>query len=377
MKALSKTDNSRLDELFNFFQDQYQTLVGYPCSAQFDYTSLYRFLKYPVNNVGDPYVSSTYRINTKPFEQEVLQWFMELTHAEPDNTWGYVTNGGTEGNLYGFYLARELMPNGMVYYSDQTHYSVSKNLRMLKMSSIMIRSLANGEIDYDDLYETIRIHRELPPIILANIGTTMKAAVDNIMRIRQILKDMSIPQFYIHCDAALDGMILPFVPDPPEWDFQAGIDSLSISGHKFIGSPIPCGIVLANKANVDRVARFIEYIGTLDTTVTGSRNGITPLILWYAIRGIGRKGFAEMVRKCIETADYAIEVFASIGLRAWRNPNGVTVVFPRPPAQIVDKWQIAVQDNYAHIITMQHITKQHIDELIADIKSSLEKEKIE
>ena len=42
------------------------------------------------------------------------------------------------------------------------------------MRHIMIRSQPNGEIDYDDLRETVRIRRDVPPIVFANIGTTMK-----------------------------------------------------------------------------------------------------------------------------------------------------------------------------------------------------------
>jgi len=280
MVTLPKDKQARLDELYRAVEREAQTFVGYPCTCSFDYSELYRFFKFPINNVGDPYAPSTYRVNTKDLEREVLAWFAELTHADPDSFWGYITNGGSEGNLYGLYLARELMPEGLVYYSEDTHYSVSKNLRMLKMPSIMIRSLPSGEIDYDDLRETIRIHRDIPPIVLANIGTTMKEGIDSIAQIRGLFREMAIPRSYIHCDAALDGMILPFVEGAPAWDFAAGIDSLAISGHKFIGSPIPCGIALAKKSNVDRIARSIEYVGTLDTTVTGSRNGITPIFLW-------------------------------------------------------------------------------------------------
>ena len=66
-------------------------------------------------------------------------------------------------------------------------------------------------------------------------------------------------------------MILPFVENPQAFNFADGCDSLSISGHKFIGSPLPCGIVVAKKSNVDLIARAIEYVGALDTTITGSR----------------------------------------------------------------------------------------------------------
>ena len=374
MKPLSAAAHARLEQLHRKLEAESKTFVGYPCNTLFDYSELYRFLKFPINNVGDPYTPGTFRVNTKDIEQEVLAWFADLTHADAASSWGYVTNGGSEGNLYGLYLARELMPDGMVYYCEETHYSVSKNLRMLKMPSTMIRSLPNGEIDYDDLQETIRIHRHLPPIIFANIGTTMTEAVDDVVRIRSILRNFAIPRSYIHCDAALSGMILPFVENAPDWDFHAGIDSLAISGHKFIGSPIPCGIVLAKKDNVDRIARSIEYIGTLDTTVTGSRNGITPIFLWYAIQRWGREGFAASVEQCIGNAQYAVEQFQSLGVAAWRNPFAVTVLFPRPPDPVLTHWQIAVKGDHAHFICMPHVTRQAIDILILDIVAAMQRE---
>ncbi len=258
----------------------------------------------------------------------------------------------------------------MVYYSEQTHYSVSKNLRVLKMPSIMIRSLPSGQIDYEDLQETIRIHRAVPPIIFANIGTTMKQGVDDVGRIREILDSMAVPRSYLHCDAALGGMVLPFLDDAPIWDFRAGIDSVSISGHKLIGSPVPCGIVLARKDHVSRISRLIEYVGTLDTTITGSRNGITPLFLWYAIRKYGRQGFAEKVARCLENAEYVVNRLKTLGIAAWRNPLAMTVVFPTPPKPVLEKWQIAVQGNDAHIITMPHVRREQLDQFIADLEAA-------
>lgn len=371
MASLSATDDNRLDELYRHIESEYETFIGYPCSGDMDYQSLFRFLHFPINNVGDPFVPSSYRVNTKELECEVIAWFADLLHAPLCDHWGYVTNGGSEGNLYGLYLARELLADGIVYYSEQTHYSVSKNLRVLKMPSIMIRSLPSGEIDYADLQETIRIHREVPPIIFANIGTTMKQGLDDVARIREILHSMAIPRSYIHCDAALGGMVLPFLEDTPVWDFRAGIDSVSISGHKLIGSPVPCGIVLAKKDHVNRVSRLIEYVGTLDTTITGSRNGVTPLFLWHAIRKYGRQGFAEKVSRSLKNAEYAVERLNAIGIDAWRNQFSMTVVFPKPPEPVLRKWQIAVQGGDAHMIAMPHVRRDQIDQFVADVKAAL------
>jgi histidine decarboxylase len=129
--------------------------------------------------------------------------------------------------MYGIFLGRELFPEGLVYYSEDTHYSVSKILRCLHVRSIMIKGLPDGQIDLDDLRETIKIHRDVPPIIFANIGTTMKGAVDDLDGIRQSLDDLAVPQHYIHADAALSGMVLPFVDDPQPWDFAAGVETHS------------------------------------------------------------------------------------------------------------------------------------------------------
>ncbi len=367
---LSAADSQRLDDYYRTLEKESNRFVGYPANARFDYSELHRFLRFPLNNVGDPFVESTYRVNSREFEQEVLHFFARVYHAPEKRYWGYVTSGGTEGNLYGLYLARELLPDGIVYYSEETHYSVSKVLRVLALRNIMIKTQSSGEIDYEDLRETVKIHRDVAPIILANIGTTMKGAVDDVARIREILHDFAVPNFYIHCDAALSGMILPFVKDPQPYDFGAGIDSISVSGHKMIGSPIPCGIVLAMKKNVDRIARSIEYVGSLDTTISGSRNGLSPLFLWAAMRKLGPAGFREMVVGCLKMADYAIERLKAAGIEAWRNNNSVTVVFPRPPVEVIEKWQIAVFREIAHLITMPHVTRTHVDELLEDIVSA-------
>ncbi len=363
---LPPDQTARLDRLFEQLNERREHFIGYPCTADLDFRELYRFLDFPINNVGDPFKDGTYGLHTHEFEREVIEWFANVCHAPQDSYWGYVTNGGTEGNMYGLYLAREMFPNGMCYYSQDTHYSVAKILRVLKMQHIMIKSQPNGQIDTDDLLETIRIHRDVPPIIFANVGTTMREGVDDVARIREILADLAIPQSYIHCDCALSGMTLPFIDGAPEFDFRQKIDSLSISGHKFIGSPIPCGVVLANRSHVRQIARSIEYVGTLDTTITGSRNAVTPLFLWYAIQKWGVTGFKRRVQRCLENADYAIGKFAKIGVKAWRNPHAITVVFPRPPERVREEWQIAVHDEIGHILIMPHTTRAQIDAFIDD-----------
>ena len=354
---------------------QTASFVGYPCSQDFDYSEVAPLLRFSLNNVGDPFGESIYRENTFAFEREVIAFFQTHLRAPVGETWGYTTAGGTEGNLYGLYLARELYPDGVVYYSEHTHYSAAKIVRVLGARSIMIRGREDGEIDYDDLRETLRIHRDVPPIILANIGTTMHGAIDDLTKIHAILKELAIARFYIHADAALSGMILPWVADPQPFGFDAGIDSISVSGHKFIGSPMPCGVALARRSHVDRVARSVEYVGCMDTTIAGSRNAFSPLILWSAIQRRGEAGFRQRVAECLAVADYTMAKFKDAGIHAWRHRNANTVVIPRPGREVLQRWQIAPSHDIAHIITMPHVTRAMIDAVVADVAQSLKQPK--
>ena len=366
MDTLEARTRPRIEELRTRFDELAGRFAGYPCNQDFDYTALLPFLRYCINNVGDPFHDSLFASNTHDVEREVVGRFARLMRLPDEEAWGYVTNGGTEGNMYGLFLGRELFPDGIVYFSEDTHYSVLKITRVLKTRSIMIKSQPHGEIDYDDLRETLRVHRDRPAIFMANIGTTMKGAVDDVSRVRAIFDDLAVTARYVHGDAALSGMILPFADDPQPHAFDEGFDSLSISGHKLIGAPLPCGVVLTRKDYVARIARSIEYVGVMDTTLTGSRNALTPLMLWFAWERHGEDGFREIVREMLAVAEYAVGRFQSLGIPAWRNRNSVTVVIPRPPPDVVAKWQLAPLEDIAHVIAMPHVTRGLIDEIAED-----------
>eukprot|EP01090_Pellita_catalonica_P019317 TRINITY_DN651_c0_g1_i2.p1 TRINITY_DN651_c0_g1~~TRINITY_DN651_c0_g1_i2.p1 ORF type:complete len:321 (-),score=51.81 TRINITY_DN651_c0_g1_i2:453-1415(-) len=305
-------------------------------------------------------------------EREVIAFFAKLFRANPKDFWGYVTNGGSESNLYGLYIARELFPKAMVYYSESTHYSVRKNIHLLNIPSIVIKSQENGEMDYEDFENTVRMNRHKPVIVLATFGTTMKEAKDDIGRIKGILSNLAIQDHYIHCDAALAGSFGPFMQPRLPFDFMDGADSISISGHKFIGSPIPTGVLMAKRSNRDRIAKGISYIGSFDTTITGSRNGHSPLFLWYALKQLGVEGLQQRYLHSLAVAEYCEAELQKIGVNAWRNPNAITVVLPKTPQSIKDKWQLATEGNISHVICMPNVTKTQIDEFVNDLKNCTE-----
>jgi histidine decarboxylase len=271
--------------------------LGYPYNLMYDHSELYSFMKYSINNLGDPFVPSNYAVHSRQFECAVIDFFAKLWKMEPDSYWGYVTTSGTEGNLHGILLARENHPDGILYTSNETHYSIFKAARYYRMDCRSIPTLPMGEIDYDILAEELDKNREYPAIINVNIGTTVKGAVDNLDRILSILKMLDIPRerFHIHCDGALFALMMPFIDNAPEISFQKPIDSIAVSGHKMLGCPMPCGIALCRKEHVEKVEEHIAYLNSVDTTIMGSRNGQAALYMWYSLRKKGVSGIKRDV----------------------------------------------------------------------------------
>jgi histidine decarboxylase len=369
---LTPQDAERLTAYMQHMQACAVRSIGYPTATDYDYSALFPLLDISLNNIGDPLIKSTYELNSRDFELEVLEFFAEIFNAPVNNWWGYVTNGGSEGNMYGLYVARELFPNGMVYYSDATHYSVQKNVHILGLNSIVLRTQDNGEMDYDDLSDMIQLHRDHPVIIMANIGTTMTEARDDLNKINTVLKHLAVKQHYIHCDAALSGVYSALLQNEPRFDFSCGCDSLAISGHKFIGSPIPCGAVIVKKNYKDRIGQVIPYIGTADTTISGSRNGHSPVFLWYTIKKFGKEGLIKRAQDCIALAQYTVKRLTELGLNAWANPGAITVVSPILPEHLRKKWQLAGEGDVCHIICMPGVTKRQIDDFLLDVQDELQ-----
>jgi len=330
--------------------------AGYPYNLAYDYTPLLPFFQYTINNLGDPYVNGNYGIHSREFERECLAWFARLYGLE--DHWGY---------------GRERYPDAALYFSRDTHYSVHKAARLLQIAPVAIDSQSNGEIDYADLEAQVARRGSRPAIVNVNLGTTLKGAVDRIDRVATILDGVGVP-FHLHCDGALGGLLLPYIQGSPAIDFtNYPIGSIAVSGHKFIGSPIPCGIVLARRAHVKQIETAIEYIGSTDTTIMGSRQGLAALFLWYAITDRGDR-FAEEVATCVGNAEYLRDGLAELGLDPLLNAWSNTVVFRKPSADLCRTWQLATQGELAHVVVMQNIGRTKIDSLLEDLSGARDRQ---
>ncbi|XP_073153259.1 histidine decarboxylase-like [Henckelia pumila] len=345
--------------------------LGFPANQNcHHYMDLSPFLEFSLNNIGDPFKDSHYGLHSKKFERGVLDWFARLWGLGKDEYWGYITNGGTEGNLQGLLLGRELLPNGILYSSSDSHYSIFKVARMYRMDWERIEALNSGEMDCADLKDRLLCNKDKPAIINVNIGTTFKGGVDNLELVIKTLEQcgFSQNQYYIHCDAALFGLVIPFLKQGPNYNFQMPIGSLSISGHKFLGSPMPCGVLLARKKYINLLSQSVEYIASVDTTISGSRNGHAPVFMWYSLSIKGHIGVEQDAQRCVMYARHLRDRLKSEGISSMLNETSFVVVLERPLDQeFVCSWKLQCHGDLAHVVVMPHVTKQMLDLFLDDL----------
>ncbi|MGV9674426.1 histidine decarboxylase [Nocardia sp. NPDC003482] len=364
--AGSERDAIMITELAAGMLAERDRMLGFPVNLDFDYEPFARLLSVHGNNVGSPGKASEYSLHTKPFERAVIEFFARLAGA-PD-AFGYLTSGGTEANLFGCYLGRERFPDSILYASEAAHYSISKIGRLLRMKTVLIPVGAEQAMDTEKFAESLAENSGRAAVVLATVGTTTGGAFDDIPGIRAALRDSGTKDFHIHSDAAFGGLLAALGPRRRPWAFESGADSLAISGHKMIGGPLPSGVVLAHRSDVEAIRNTGVAVGSDDDTITGSRDALTPLLLWYELRRLGVSGLRQRVRRCLEVAEYAERRLRAEGRNPQRLSDSNTVLFDAPEQHIAERWNLMISDGRAHLITMPHITEAQIDRLCADLR---------
>jgi len=63
-----------------------------------------------------------------------------------------------------------VFPEGILYASRDSHYSVFKAARMYRMEAVKVNTLLSGEIDCADLERKLTERKDKPAILNVNIG---------------------------------------------------------------------------------------------------------------------------------------------------------------------------------------------------------------
>lgn len=333
----------------------------------------------------------------------------------------------------------------VAFFSEDTHYSIIKAMRVLQVPTffdigrkfypgqnplnptgewskeyIEVPSINGksgpGEIDVEKLVVLVEFFasKGYPILICCNYGTTFKGAYDDVKSIgekllpifekyglvnRGVIYDEEGHSdirngYWIHVDGALGASYMPFLEMaynqgqnqscPPVFDFRLPwVNSIVMSGHKWLGTPWPCGLFMTKVKYQLFPPNAPEYIGSPDTTFAGSRNGLSPIIIWDFL---AKNSYDDLVKRaihCEDLASYAEEQLKTvqgfhpeIDLLVERTPLALTVRFRKPNADIVYKHSLSCETflingeekHYAHMYTMESVTKEAIDELIRELK---------
>ncbi len=332
-----------------------------------------------INNAGDPFADGDHTLSSLDFEREVIEYFAPKYGFDKDDTWGLVTMSGTDGNNHGIYFGVNYLKKitgkmPIIYVSDEAHYSNYRLCDLQHLDVQLVKSDPMGRMIPDSLEAVLDSSR--PGLIVYAMGSTLKGAIDDQQALNAVLarhKEMAV---YRHVDAALFGGYLPFTKykdmvNRKKVDFE----SISVSGHKFFGIDSPCGLFFTTRNVYDNQATFdIAYLNANMRMINCSRSGIEPLKFWWLIKSVGDKGWSEQAQTLLENTEYLKKELTRIGWPNWNNDHSNTVLFRRPSDAIVRKYNLACGEDPAfggrvsHVVVMQHVTKQSIDQLISDLK---------
>jgi len=377
----------RLVSLVKNFYGKVDYSIGYPVCQ---YPNMYGFGEWyaktglcdlATNNAGNPFDEEQLLLNTSAIEREVVLTFAPYFGIPEDKAWGFVTNSGTDGNMHGIYfgakkLQKETGMLPLVYISKEAHYSSSRICDVQNLETRMIDYDANGRMDPESFRENLDPSR--PALIVFAIGSTFMGATDDQAAIQKVLEEVKPVAVYKHLDAALFGGYLPFTEykDIVSMEKQ-GYDSIAISGHKFFGIDEPCGMFLSRKdvLEAQRAAK-VAYLNSEMPLISCSRSALAPLKFYWILKNVGYEGFVKGAEDMLKNTQYLQQKFDEIGWPAWHMPYSNTVFFKRAPEEVRQKYSLAngyvpeYGGELSHIVVMQHVKKNIIDDFIADLSKN-------
>lgn len=360
--------------------------LGYPGNNDIRLEEFYRWYtgnnleSMIINNAGDPFEEGDHTLSSLDFEREVIQYFAPKYGFDGNDLWGIVTMSGTDGNNHGIYfgvnyLKRKTGKMPVVYVSDEAHYSNYRLCDLQHLEVRLVKSDSMGRMVPDSLEKVLDPTR--PCLIVYAMGSTFKGAIDDQKALDDVLARHEGMAVYRHVDAALFGGYLPFTEYKDLVDRRkTGFDSISVSGHKFFGIDSPCGLFITTRDVYDNQSTYdISYLNANMRMINCSRSGIEPLKFWWLMKTVGDEGWTEQAARIFENTRYLKSELKRIGWPCWNNEYSNTVIFRRPSAKVVRKYNLACGEDAAfggklsHVVVMQHVTKDSIDRLIADLRN--------
>lgn len=354
--------------------------------------NMLEWLSYPTNNLGDCYQPEKCLLpNTMDQERNAVERMAQWLGLPVDECWGYVGGGSSFGNLQGMWMGATILPDATLVFTESAHYSVHKFATCLRFKKVkVIKSHPNGEMDMDDFAQ--RIERGERIVIVLTAGTTMTSAYDPVAYCTALMEAHDC-EYYLHLDAALGGLIVPFIdraslPSRDDYSFHnPAISSITVSMHKVLGAPMPANVFMARQQVVTRfkeMANRIPYFNDLeDITVYGSRDGFRAALINERLMSVTPEQMAALVSANALQAQQLAVALHDIGLEgAFAQPGGLAVVIPlealdrvltpQQQGMLQQKYRLVRSKHVMHLYVMGHVTSAMCHEFLEDCRMLVE-----
>jgi glutamate/tyrosine decarboxylase-like PLP-dependent enzyme len=257
-------------------------------------------------------------------ELVTIDWLREMCGL-PETAGGLFVSGGSMANLTALAAARRAMLNersgdAVIYFSDQTHNSIEKALRVLGFTREQIRSMPSDEyfrLPVESLRQAVtedRADGKQPFCVIANAGTTNTGAVDPLDQLADFCK---LENLWLHVDGAYGAAACLSERGRKLLTGIERADSLSLDPHKWLFQPFEIGCVLARDARLLKKT-FHTMAGYLEDTKRAEEEeinyydygvqltrGFRALKLWLSIKTFGAAAFREAINRGFEMAEFA------------------------------------------------------------------------
>ncbi|NKB38408.1 MAG: aminotransferase class V-fold PLP-dependent enzyme [Gammaproteobacteria bacterium] len=255
-------------------------------------------------------------------ELQVIDWLRQIFGFE-DSAGGLFVSGGSAANLTGLAAARHLILNddigsARIYYSDQTHVSNIKALKLLGFQAEQFSSISTDEdfrIKPDELQECVNKDRDAgfkPFCIIANAGTTNTGAVDPL---EELLAIRDTEQMWLHVDGAFGAAAALTDKGREVLKGLENVDSLSFDPHKWLFQPYEIGGIIVRDMNhlQKTFATNASYLRDIQGPDSQEVNffdygiqmtrGFRALKMWLSIKTFGLAAFRKAIERGIELAE--------------------------------------------------------------------------
>lgn len=256
-------------------------------------------------------------------ELVTIDWLRQLTGL-PATAGGHFVTGGSAANLTALAVARnvkleEQAGSAVIYFSDQTHSSIERALKLLgftREQTCKLPSDGQFRLPLQELQQAIRRDRaagKQPFCVIANAGTTNTGTVDPLPLLAELCGREGL---WLHVDGAYGAAA---VLSNRGRRILAGLelaDSLSIDPHKWLFQPYEIGCVLVRDAHFLRetfhlLAEYLEDTSRADEEVNFFEQGIQltrsfrALKMWLSLKVFGVAAFRVAVERGIRLAELA------------------------------------------------------------------------